>query len=441
MDKMKSEKKIKLVINGIEIPKLSDYSFFDAKSFFTSPKRTALGVIKKLNSYATFLTPRLTFSFKLMPIEAYRVLMKLIKDYNEFIVTVYDIVEDDYATHKMYFNPKEFPQIYQRSLEVLGILNERFELVGTNDNIDGLSLIYNNNSTPVINTGLTTYYGYDVMIGDYDNIDESVDPSSFTKEGFKFNSWNTKEDGSGTPYVNGSTIKMSKSLVLYAQWIADNNFILSYDYQNADSGSAQLSKKVIYNQEIGELPSPVKNGYTFGGWFTRPNGAGIKVLPTTKYDYSFNMTIYAYWVGVDNTIKFNSNGGIGEMSDITAKTGVSVTLPKSQFTKSGKVFKGWSDSKYSEKIEYTDNETFYMPNKNLTLFAIYQDGFYITYDTNGGTNDGFKELGISIKSAIYTEKNGFALSGWYSDNNFENAVSFPLNLESNTTIYARWEEV
>ena len=108
-DGMKSNNKIKLVINGTVIPKLSDYSYFDAKSFFTEPTRTALGVINNLNSYATFLTPRLKFKFRFMPIETYRVLMKLIKEFNEFNVTVYDIVEDKYVSHKMYFHPKDFP--------------------------------------------------------------------------------------------------------------------------------------------------------------------------------------------------------------------------------------------------------------------------------------------------------------------------------------------
>ena len=87
-DGMKSENKIKLVINGVIIPKLSDYSYFDAKSFFTEPKRSALGVINNLNSYATFLTPRLKFSFKLMPVETYRTLMKLIK---EFMIMLWDM--------------------------------------------------------------------------------------------------------------------------------------------------------------------------------------------------------------------------------------------------------------------------------------------------------------------------------------------------------------
>lgn len=110
----KSNNKIMLSINGNEIPCPSSYSYVDAKSYFKEPTRSATGVINNLNSYATFFTPRLTFSFKYMPIEVYRLLMKLIKSYNEFIVTAYDPVDDAYVTRKMYFYPKSSLKYFKK---------------------------------------------------------------------------------------------------------------------------------------------------------------------------------------------------------------------------------------------------------------------------------------------------------------------------------------
>ncbi len=220
-DVRNSTNKIKLVINGREIPNLSGYSYFDAKNFFKEPTRTTKGRINKLNSYATFLTPRLRFSFKLMPIGAYRVLMKLIKEYNEFIVTAYDIVEDIYVTRKMYFKPKDFPQIYQKSLEVLAIQDESFELVGTNADMETLSLVYNKNiPNETITSGLEFSYGDEIVIGDYDSDISSENPRTWSRSGYVMKGWNTMADGSGTDYVTNHVVHLTNSLVLYAQWEA-----------------------------------------------------------------------------------------------------------------------------------------------------------------------------------------------------------------------------
>ena len=225
MDKMyekKSNNKIKLIINGQEIPNMSSYSYFDAKSFFKEPTRSTKGRINKLNSYATFLTPRLRFEFKLMPVGAYRVLMKLIKEYNEFIVTAYDIVEDVYVTKKMYFKTKDFPKIYQKSLETLALQNESFELVGTNADEDELSLVYNKNiPNEHITSGLAFSYGEEIKIGDYDTDISDEDPKAWTRSGYRMTGWNTDPDGMGTRYVTGHTVTFTTSVILYAQWEAN----------------------------------------------------------------------------------------------------------------------------------------------------------------------------------------------------------------------------
>lgn len=213
---------IQLIINGIEIPNMSSYSYFDAKSFFKEPTRTTKGRINKLNSYATFLTPRLKFEFKLMPIGAYRTLMKLIKEYNEFIVVAYDVVEDCYVTKKMYFKPKDFPKIYSMSLESLAIQNETFELVGTNADEDTLSLVYNKNiSGDTTTSGIEFNYGEEVKIGDYDTDISNNDPRTWTRTGYTMTGWNTQADGSGTRYVTNAIVTLTATTNLYAQWEAN----------------------------------------------------------------------------------------------------------------------------------------------------------------------------------------------------------------------------
>jgi uncharacterized repeat protein (TIGR02543 family) len=48
-------------------------------------------------------------------------------------------------------------------------------------------------------------------------------PCAFTRDGYTFSEWNTKSDGSGTPYKDQAKIKMpEKGLKLYAQWKKDD---------------------------------------------------------------------------------------------------------------------------------------------------------------------------------------------------------------------------
>lgn len=446
--KMRSQTLIDLQINGVVIPYISDYSFVDAKSFFKEPTRSANGVIENLNGYATFLTPRLKFSFRLMPIETYRVLMKLIKEYNEFIVSAYDPVEDKIVTHKMYFYPKEFPAIYQNNLETLAVLDESFELVGTNASLDQLSVVYNSNGTiPTLSSGYSGYYGQEFVVGSYDAGDGSIDPMTFEREGYSFDSWNTKADGTGTKYINGATITLSTSMVLYAQWVATNEFVLSFDYQGGYNATNPdlINKNVIQNQPIGTLPSQtdlIKNGYIFEGWYQTPtpNENSTQITENSYYAFSRNITIYAKWTGVSASITFKGNGsGYGTMATINTKVGETVKLPTNKFQRQGYGFVKWNTQADGKGVDYTDEQTFQMPNENLTLYAIWDIAYTITFNTNGGTNDGATEITRIVKKPIPTTKERYYLAGWYKDSNFTTGVQFPLRLEDNITIYARWE--
>lgn len=435
----KSNNKIKLTINGIEIPLLSGYSYYDVKSFFKEPERSTKGIINNLNSYPTFLTPRLRFSFNAMPIGAYRIIMRLIKEFSEFIVTAYDIVEDEYVTHKMYFHPKEFPNIYQKSFEVLRILNESFEMVGTNASLDEYSLVYNDNTEIENTTGYTFYYGNEVIIGSFD--EGFTDPTTFTNGTNILVGWNTKSDYTGDEYFTNETVMLTSSKVLYAHWKATTEFVLSFDYQGATGNNTIINKDVIQNNAIGTLPIPVKNGYIFSGWFTQLYGNGTEVTLNTVYTYSNNITIYAHWIGANNNLIFNSGDGTGTMENEIVKSGESFTLPKCSFIKNGYSFIGWTNDSEGVAVIYQDEATITIPNTDLTLYALYKQSFYLTYKTNDGSNNDYSEFGSTFKNPIYTEKYGYNFIGWYSDIELLTGVTFPLSIEENTTIYAKWEAI
>ena len=54
--------------------------------------------------------------------------------------------------------------------------------------------------------------------------------NAFTRKGFKFDSWNTEPDGTGTRYENGQSVTLSKDITLYAKWFDDHS---SYELRDA----------------------------------------------------------------------------------------------------------------------------------------------------------------------------------------------------------------
>lgn len=51
--------------------------------------------------------------------------------------------------------------------------------------------------------------------------DTALNANSFTREGYSFTGWNTKADGTGTPYADKAIVSFDADTTLYAQWTVD----------------------------------------------------------------------------------------------------------------------------------------------------------------------------------------------------------------------------
>lgn len=63
-------------------------------------------------------------------------------------------------------------------------------------------------------------------------------------------------------------------------------------------------KRVYYGQTYGELPVPVRTGYTFNGWYTEKTG-GTKITAETPVSVAANQTLYAQWTAMAYTVSWN----------------------------------------------------------------------------------------------------------------------------------------
>lgn len=144
--------------------------------------------------------------------------------------------------------------------------------------------------------------------------------NAYARTGYTFTGWNTKSDGKGTAYADGASVKNLTAnkdgvVTLYAQW-KSNSYTLTYD---ANGGTVSPSnKKLDYNEAYGTLPTPVRKGYRFEGWYTATTG-GTKVSSITKMGTK-DTTIYARWTENTLTINYHAEGA-QTFKDLDLETG------------------------------------------------------------------------------------------------------------------------
>lgn len=376
-----NERKIsEIFIDGNLIKGYFTYTFFTEKTYAKEPERSQGGQIDNLNSYATFLTPTLKIEFKAMSMDMYRKIMNLINSKNEFQVSAYDPVADKFVTHNMYFSPAEYPELYIYNLEVLAVLGYTIELIGTNTDLDTVSIVYHSNPPAGVGNdsqlgSTSATFGQEVIIGN------GIDIPNYS--GYSFVGWNTKSDGTGTTYQNDSAITISSNLdlVLYAIWSASGTYTLSYNYglgttAEDASGEPLYSKLINLNEAIGTLPTTSANkvkynnveydAYDFKGWYWTPRRVdnSTEITASTLYTVQGNATIYQIYEPKTFTITFNSNGG-SSVKSVTQEYGSTIYEPPAP-TKSGSTFGGWyATSDFSgNEFDFTT-----MPPTNVTLYA------------------------------------------------------------------------
>jgi uncharacterized repeat protein (TIGR02543 family) len=108
------------------------------------------------------------------------------------------------------------------------------------------------------------------------------------RSGYTFQGWYTS---GGTQVTATATMAATSDHTLYAQWAAASCTVAF----NAGGGTVTpTSIAVTYAAPYGALPTPVRSGYTFKGWYTAATG-GILVADTTTVTTIYNHILYAQW--------------------------------------------------------------------------------------------------------------------------------------------------
>ena len=318
-----------------------------------------------------------------------------------------------------------------------------------------------------------------------------------TREGYIFGGW--YKEASCTNKVSDTTYTPTSDITLYAKWTA-NSYTVSYNYNGATGNNGTAKKAVTYNGKYGELPSPTRaytiafnsNGgstcnsqtatWNFGGWYngstkvtadstvttvenhtlTASWNGGTITLPTpTREGYIFggwfsdanlnnsvnnntqftsNTTLYAKWTAITYTITYNGNGATGgstansshtydETKVLTANgyerkytvtynhnyTGSINTSRTATYT-----FNGWATSASGAKAYNNSQSVTNLSSSNGATVVLYANW--------------------SAASVSYTpSRTGYTFGGWYKEAACTNKVSdATYTPTSNITVYAKW---
>lgn len=127
---------------------------------------------------------------------------------------------------------------------------------------------------------------------------KSLTKNTFQYEGYTFNGWNTKPDGSGTRYLDEQIIENIVSeeninIPFYAQWIA-NEYTVSFE---ANGGSGIMENQLFRYNEAQNLKFNqfIRTGYSFVGWSSdsNDNENGINKVEYTNGENVKNLTSLA----------------------------------------------------------------------------------------------------------------------------------------------------
>lgn len=277
----------------------------------------------------------------------------------------------------------------------------------------------------ILNGGVNNNYNLQSYNYEYDDI-TILNPN---KTGYTFNGW----------IINGNT-ELAKDYVIKHNSLGDitleamftpNSYKLTLDVNGGNS----LEKdefKINYDEKF-SLEVPTRIGYTFDGWYNESS----KVESGT-WKYLEDVTLKAKWNIINYTIKYNLDGGVNNLGNVSRYTYESDDIIISEPTKNGYTFLGWTYGDVIvpvKEVVINHNST-----GNIELNANFQvNTYYITYDVNGGNELDQNVVGIVYGtnfSLITPTKDGYEFDGWYIDST--KFVSGRWTKTEDITLTAKW---
>jgi uncharacterized repeat protein (TIGR02543 family) len=226
----------------------------------------------------------------------------------------------------------------------------------------------------------------------------------------------------------------SELTTLYASWTV-NSYPVTFV---SNGGSAVLPQPVDYGTTVTAPTAPIREGYSFVGWFA-------DAALTTAWDFATDVmpasgiTLYAKWSINSYDVTFVSNGGSAVPTQSVVYD-THVTEP-SDPTREGYTFAGWfADAGLTSAWDFAGGV---MPSHAIPLYADWSINSYIvTFDAHGGSAVPGQTLDYASLVAEPSDPSrvGHTFAGWFGDAAFTTAWDFDTDTvpASELTLHAKW---
>lgn len=237
------------------------------------------------------------------------------------------------------------------------------------------------------------------------------------KSGYRFAGW----------YVNGSKVTSTSSSDSIYVTNTDNRCLCVKTGYKQDVEAEAVYEEILYTYTFDAnggvvspesaqggvettvtIPAPVREGYTFDGWYTAASGGTrYTIEPGDAVHPTSNRILYAHWTANTYTIAFNANTGTGTaMQSVSATYDVSASLPACTYTKTGSLFVGWNTAADGSGTAYADGATVINltaeDGATVTLYAQWKTLHTITAAQVGGAD----VVDLSVEPAAATTTGG-----------------------------------
>ena len=185
----------------------------------------------------------------------------------------------------------------------------------------------------------------------------TISQNSFDRPGYTFTGWSTSKRGDPSLQPGDKYTLEPRTTTVWAQWKADPAHLV-YNSNIGTVGSETKTVDGVVDQTVKTITNPFdRPGYTFSGWNTQADGKGKAYATGADYVLTANdkstpkntSVLYAQWKINGASLKFNPNGGIGHVDDVTGDAFSTVTIPgdakEPKITRPGYRFVGWSTEK------------------------------------------------------------------------------------------------
>lgn len=113
------------------------------------------------------------------------------------------------------------------------------------------------------------------------------------REGYVFQGWYTAPEA-GEAIGAETQLVSENDHTLYAHWQLQTEFTVTLDPNGGRLSDYNRQVTVTVGENYGTLPQPLREGFTFLGWFTAPD-AGEQILDTTQFLDARDLVLYAHW--------------------------------------------------------------------------------------------------------------------------------------------------